>query len=323
MSSAAVIARNLGGQRQGHNWRCSCPRDCGYMLSLSDGDDGKLLVHCFGGCEFDEILVALVEYGLLDDADSMDGPVYAGNASAPRRRDDAARTAHAIEIYNLGTTDERVETYLRSRSISVTSTVLRFSEHVPHRLGIRLPAMLAPIVDVRGEQIGTHATFLRTDGSGKAHLPKEFQRECRGVIRGGAIRLSAYVPSARADDASASTRRSAGRSATAYMKSNGSSHDPECELLICEGVETSLAAMQLFRLPGWSVAYGGNLRTIELPPAVRHIIIAADNDASGAGQRNAMAAYKRWTGEGKSVRIVMPPGTDTDFNDLLTSKGRS
>jgi putative DNA primase/helicase len=320
MSSAAVIARNLGGQQQGHNWRCCCPRDCGYALSLSDGDDGKLLLHCFGGCKFDEILVALVEHGLLYDADSMDGPVYAGNGSVPRRHDDATRTAHAIEIYNLGHADERIGIYLLSRSITVTSPVLRFSEQVPHRLGARLPAMLAPIVDVCGSQTGTHATFLKANGSGKADLPKEFQRECRGAIKGGAIRLATHVSLAQTEGGSTSTRGPARRRAAVRMGSNGSSHDPGRELIIGEGIETTLGAMEIFDRPGWSAVYAGGLKTIEMPPAVQHIIIAADNDASGTGQRNAMAAYKRWTGEGKSVRIVMPPGTDTDFNTLLMAR---
>ena len=54
-----------------------------------------------------------------------------------------------------------------------------------------------------------------------------------------------------------------------------------------------------------------------LPPEVRRIAIAADNDASGVGQRNALAAYDRWTAEGRSVRIVAPPVVGDDFNDVL------
>jgi hypothetical protein len=57
-----------------------------------------------------------------------------------------------------------------------------------------------------------------------------------------------------------------------------------------------------------------------LPPEVRRIVIAADNDASGAGQRNALAAYDRWTAEGRSVRIKIPPNTGDDFNDVLTKR---
>ena len=50
---------------------------------------------------------------------------------------------------------------------------------------------------------------------------------------------------------------------------------------------------------------------------MRRIIIAADNDVRGAGQRNALAAYDRWTAEGRSVRIKTPPDVGDDFNDVL------
>jgi putative DNA primase/helicase len=148
--------------------------------------------------------------------------------------------------------------------------------------------MLAPVVDVDGEQIGVHMTFLRPDGAGKADLPKEFQRECRGALAGGAIRLMPF--------------------------------DPGVELILCEGVETGLAAAELFALPCWSAVYAGGLRSVALPTDVRRIVIAADNDVSGAGQRNALAAYDRWTAEGRGARIVCPPTTG-DFNDVLIKRG--
>ena len=87
---------------------------------------------------------------------------------------------------------------------------------------------------------------------------------------------------------------------------------------VAEGVESGLSAAQLFALPCWSAVYAGGLRSLALPPDVRNVIIAADNDASGIGQRNALAAYDRWTAEGRSVRIKIPP--DDDFNDVLTKR---
>ena len=68
---------------------------------------------------------------------------------------------------------------------------------------------------------------------------------------------------------------------------------------------------------GWAAVFAGGLKTLELPSTVRAVIIAADNDASGVGQRSALAAYDRWTAEGRSVRIKTPPAVGTDFNDLL------
>jgi hypothetical protein len=267
---AGLIARRLGGQRQGNNWRCACPRDCGYSLSLSEGEDGRLLAFCFGGCEFNEVMPALVENGLLDDDDGDD--LHVSRRVIVCQRDDAERIAHARQIYDSGAWDGRIAVYLHSRWIGLTSPILKFQEQAPHRLGARLPAILAPVVNVTGEQIGVHLTYLRRDGGGKATLPKEHQRECRGVIHGGAIRLMPF--------------------------------DTKVELVISEGLETGLAAAQIFALPCWSAVYAGGLRSLALPPDVRRIIIAADNDVSGVGQRNALAAHDRWAAEGRSVRIV-------------------
>jgi Toprim domain len=284
--SAAGIARQLGATRQGNNWRCACPLGCGYGLSFCDGADGTLLAFCFGGCAFYEIISALVEYGLLDDDDDDD--LRVSRAVTVWQRDDNERIAHARQIYDSGGWDERIAVYLQSREIGLTSPVLRFQEQAPHRLGARLPAMLAPVVNVTGEQIGVHLTYLRCGGAGKATLPKEYQRECRGVIHGGAIRLA--------------------------------EHDPDAELIVAEGIESAFSAMQLFGRAGWAAVYAGGLKTLELPSTVHAVIIAADNDASGAGQRNALAAYDRWTAEGRSVRIKTPPDIGDDFNDVLTKR---
>ena len=289
--SAAGIALQLGAMRQGRNWRVLCPRGCGYALSFCDGADGRLLVHCYGGCDFNEIMLALVEYGLLDGDDADLGAPSGDQAAA--LRDDARRRRkiqQAREIYASGVSDERIAVYLRARRIRLTSPILKFHEQAPHRLGARLPAMLAPVVNIDGEQIGVHMTYLRRDGAGKADLPKEFQRECRGALAGGAIRLIPF--------------------------------DPGVELVLAEGIETSLSAAELFALPCWSAVYAGGLRSLALPPDVRRIIIAVDNDASGAGQRNALAAYDRWIAEGRSVRIKCPPDAGDDFNDVLIKRRR-
>ena len=184
---------------------------------MSDGEDGRLLAFCFGGCEFNEVMPALVEFGLLDDDDGDDLHVSRGVAVCQR---DATRIAHARQVYDSGVWDERINIYLRSRWIGLTSPVLRFTEQAPHRLGTRLPALLAPIVDVNSSQIGVHMTFLKKDGTGKADLPKDFQRECRGMIGSGAIRLA--------------------------------DHDPGRKLIIGEGLESVFSAMQIFDLPGWA-----------------------------------------------------------------------
>ena len=79
--------------------------------------------------------------------------------------------------------------------------------------------------------------------------------------------------------------------------------------------------MQILRLPGWAAIYASNLKdTLQLPTVVHSVVVAADNDFSGAGQRAAAAAYHRWTAEGRSVRIVMPTVAGDDFNDVLIKR---
>jgi putative DNA primase/helicase len=151
--------------------------------------------------------------------------------------------------------------------------------------------MVAPVADIDNTLIGIHTTFLKSDGSGKYPFSgKSLQRECRGMVRGGAIRLGEF--------------------------------DLERELIVAEGVETTLSAMQILGLPGWSAVSAGGLRTIELPSVVRNIVIAADNDHNGAGQCSALAAYDRWTDEGRSVRIRCPSMVGHDYNDILVGRSR-
>lgn len=47
------------------------------------------------------------------------------------------------------------------------------------------------------------------------------------------------------------------------------------------------------------------------------MIILADHDVSGAGERAARHAAARWLAEGRRVGIAMPPVSGTDFNDVL------
>ena len=65
--SAEEIAYQLGKRKQqGKDWLCCCPAhdDKNPSLSLRDGDDGKLIVHCYTGCSFQEVFKALDRRGI-------------------------------------------------------------------------------------------------------------------------------------------------------------------------------------------------------------------------------------------------------------------
>ena len=68
MSAAEVIIGRLDGvQSYGKGYRARCPA-CGgrgRKLSVSEGDDGRALLHCFGGCE----VLAITQAVGLDLAD--------------------------------------------------------------------------------------------------------------------------------------------------------------------------------------------------------------------------------------------------------------
>jgi putative DNA primase/helicase len=99
---------------------------------------------------------------------------------------------------------------------------------------------------------------------------------------------------------------------------------PAAELLmVAEGIETALAAMQACCLPAWAALSTSGLTRLTMPSTVRTVLILADNDRNGAGQRAARAAAQRWVAEGRRVQIALPPEPGTDFNDVLRGRAHA
>ena len=59
--TAEAIARALGGRKAGGCWMARCPAhdDREPSLSISVGDKGKMLIHCFAGCGQGTVIAAL------------------------------------------------------------------------------------------------------------------------------------------------------------------------------------------------------------------------------------------------------------------------
>ena len=73
--NAAYIAAALDKPRQsGNGWSCCCPahNDSKPSLSVSDTDDGKILVHCHAGCSQEDVIETLKELGLWSTVDQPD-----------------------------------------------------------------------------------------------------------------------------------------------------------------------------------------------------------------------------------------------------------
>ncbi|OJW47444.1 MAG: hypothetical protein BGO67_08435 [Alphaproteobacteria bacterium 41-28] len=71
-----LIARKLGkAKRVGNGWSCLCPAhdDHNPSFSLSLRENGTLLVHCYAGCSFLDIMFALRRRNLLENGGSFRG----------------------------------------------------------------------------------------------------------------------------------------------------------------------------------------------------------------------------------------------------------
>jgi hypothetical protein len=290
--TAAEIATALGAaHRSGQWWRCLCPvhgsrTGRSATLALRDGERG-LIVKCWAGCDPRDVLAELRQRGLLQNYhhDANPTPVTVGGDD---RADTAQRIAVARRIWDAAS-DARgspVAHYLASRGIIIPlPPSLRWAPSLRHPSGIYLPAMVARVENVDGQLIAVHRTFLRSDGSGKANV--EPQKAMLAPVAGGAVKLA---PAAGT-------------------------------LLIGEGIENCLAAIQADGRPAWAALSTSGMITLALPPIVQHVIILADHDRNGAGARAARIAAHRWFAEGRRVRLAMPPDPGTDFADVLAGGG--
>ena len=279
------IVGALKARRVGTTWMARCPahRDNTPSLSLGLGRDGTLLVHCFAGCAQQDVIAALKEAGLWS--------ARTGSRDTPRtgfKPDvDVHHRPHraAMKIWNAsqpapGTV---VEVYLRSRGLTVSApAALRFHPALKHPNGTTWPAMVALVTHgAGGEPRAIHRTFLARDGSGKA--PVEPSKMMLGPCRGGAVRLA----------------------------------PPGDTLMVGEGIESCLSAMQMTGKPAWAALSTSGLRTLDLPGTLTSVTILADGDE--AGEAAALDCARRWSREGRAVRIERPPA-GFDFNDVLLGR---
>jgi hypothetical protein len=282
---AEQIARILGGaRRSGRWWSCRCPAhdDQSPSLSIRDDGDRRLVVKCWAGCAARDILTELRHLGLLD------GPVeYRPPAAPVVRADDSARNVEIArriwgEARNAHGTP--VECYLAGRNLTLpVPPSLRWAPALRRPDGTSGPAMVARVDGLDGELIGIHRTFLACDASG---LWRRRDRASLGPIAGGAVRLAPVAE----------------------------------RLLVGEGIETTLAGMVATGWPGWAALSTSGLAWLVLPPVVRHVVILADHDRSGAGERSAYTAADRWLAEGRRVRVALPPEPGTDIADVLAGR---
>ncbi len=283
--TAETIVRALGGRKAGQGWMARCPAHDDRDPSLSVREvDGKVLVRCHTGCDQRDVIAALKKRGLWDGKASSH--IYRlSRRKIPESKPNQQhkeRSAAALAIWQstalaVGTP---VEIYLSARRLNLSlPPLLRFHHALRHPSGGFWPCMVALVT--RGSDnapLAIHRTFLARDGGGKA--PVDPAKMMLGPCRGGAVRLS----------------------------------QPTEMLMVGEGIETCLAAMQATGLPAWAALSTSGLRALDMPDCVREVIVLADGD--DPGEAAARDCALRWQREGRRVRIARPP-RGQDFNDML------
>lgn len=163
------------------------------------------------------------------------------------------------------------------------------------------PAILAAVRTPDGTLQGLHKTYLQTDGQGAWRkfagihpdtgdpLPaKKMAARFAGSLKGAAVHL--FPP------------------------------DFQGRIIAAEGIETALAAWQLFGIPAVAALSAHGLQSLQWPHGTETLLIAADNDHSQTGIKAARALSIRAARAGIGGGIWQPETAGFDALDELNAK---
>lgn len=271
-----------------------CPLCGGIDRFRFDDKDGRGTYFCSGCGAGDGVNLAMKFTGLsfkevAQRIEQIAGVVQASTIKAERSDDDKLQALRRAwkESAAIQQGDEVVR-YLRGRGLSLDKLPesIRFHPGLAYRgddMTGNFPAMLATVTGPEGKARSLHRTYLQNAQKAPVPHPKKLMQGL--PLPGAAIRLAPVS---------------------------------EC-MGIAEGIETALAAAELFGLPVWSCISTSGIESFEPPDGVRKVVIFADHDLNFAGQKAAFAAAHRLKLKGYVVEVRIPP-TAGDWLDVLLSK---
>jgi hypothetical protein len=199
-----------------------------------------------------------------------------------------ARISHIIARIRAGCTQAAgtlAERYAEHRGIAIRlpPTLLYHPALYHQESRTSGPAMVA-LVDGAD---AIHRTWIAADGTGKADMDPA--KKSLGPTKGHAVHLGRPAP----------------------------------RLIVGEGIETTLSALQLWGPSGfdaWATLSTSGMAALVVPDTVNEVLIAADNDA--AGRQAAWDLRTRLNRERPTlpVSVYLPRNGEKDFNDVLKAR---
>lgn len=252
--------------------------DGGYYCNGCGAGDGISLVRKVLGLNF----IAAVE--LVTKAAGVAIPEPVNQKPAV----DAQKIIKGIWLKSSDLTgSDPVSRYLHQRGLAERPVNVRFCpECYESSTKQRLPAMVA-LVMVGNKTGAIHRTYL--DGTDKAKIekPKKLTPKARDLA-GGAIPLFDLK----------------------YKDCKGD------QIGVAEGIESAIAATQLYGIPTWAAVSTAMLKAFVPPPGVRKVWVMADHDTNFAGQAAAFSLAARLVREDYAADVLIPDTPGDDFCDV-------
>ena len=166
------------------------------------------------------------------------------------------------------------------------------------------PALLAAVRTPDGALQGLHKIYLQADGrgdfrkfagihpdTGEALPAKKIATRYAGAFTGAAVHLG--------------------------------SPDTQGRIIAAEGIETALAAWQLFGIPAVAALSAHGLQSLQWPSETQTLLIAADNDHSQTGRKAAEALTRRAARAGIGGGVWQPENPESDALDVWNERNKA
>lgn len=249
--------------------------------------NGRLLLHCFAGCKFEDIISCVQNNGSRNHT-----PIYKDRNLNKFPKDSNFNS----KICNIWSESKpilnrsSIDTYFKNRGLSNYKVACDLRHHEKLFLKSRYFHGIVAGVNYLGKIIAIHRTFIHKNGTAVTDKNNKKYKKSLGHLLGGAIRL---------------------------IDNNQSN------LYVSEGIESALSYMKLhlnyfYDKSVWVGISASNMRNLELPKKVGRLHMIPDNDPTGLA-----ASYdlmERASKLGWKTFEHCPQTYGYDWNDELIKK---